>query len=296
MALVLMLPALFGQAERPAEGAWAAYALDVGQSSAIVIQTAHHALLFDTGLRSSATSDQGARTVAPFMRARGIKKLDVLVVSHEDIDHAGGARSVLASLPVEQSYSSFELLTYLQREARLLGQPHDLPPLPRAISSCQQGQSWQIDGVVFEFLWPPVRPGPSRPIKSQQRNSLGCVLRIQGRHHSILLTADIGVAQEAALLRSGLGTADVVMAGHHGSKGSSGIDFVSRVQARHVLAQAGLWNHYGHPSPVVQQRWEEAGARFWRTDRQGAIVVHSRADGLQVLSTRETDARYWQGR
>lgn len=296
MAWLLMLPALFWQAERPEEGGWAAHALDVGQSSAIVIQTARHALLFDTGLRSSATSDEGMRTVTPFMRARGIKKLDVLVVSHEDIDHAGGVRGVLASMPVEQSYSSFELSAYLEREARLLGQPHDLPSLPRAMSSCQQGHSWQIDGVIFEFLWPPAQPGPSRSVKRQQRNNLSCVLRIQGRHHSILLTGDIGVAQEAALLRAGLGAVDVTMAGHHGSKGSSGIGFVNRVQASHVLAQAGAWNHYGHPSPVVQQRWEEAGARFWRTDQQGAITVHSRASGLRVLSTREADARYWQGR
>jgi competence protein ComEC len=296
MAWLLMLPALFWRAERPAEGGWAAYALDVGQSSAIVIQTARHALLFDTGLRSSATSDEGLRTVSPFMRARGIKKLDLLVLSHEDIDHAGGARSVLASVPVEQSYSSFDLLTYLQREARLLGLSSSLPPLPRAMSSCQQGQRWQVDGVVFEFLWPPARPMAARSIKRQQRNNLGCVLRIQGRHHSILLTGDIGVAQEAALLSAGLGAVDVVMAGHHGSKGSSGIHFVNRVQASHVLAQAGAWNHYGHPSPVVQQRWEESGAQFWRTDRQGAITVHSRTDGLQVQSTRETEARYWQGR
>ncbi len=295
-AWLLMLPALFWRIERPAEGGWAAYALDVGQSSAIVIQTARHALLFDTGLRSSATSDEGLRTVAPFMRARGIRKLDVLVVSHEDIDHAGGVRSVLMSVPVEQSYSSFELSTYLQREARLLDSPFNLATLPRAMSSCHQGQRWQIDGVVFEFLWPPARPGSSRSKKAQQRNNLGCVLRIQGRHHSILLTGDIGVAQESALLNAGLGAVDVVMAGHHGSKSSSGIHFVNRVQASHVLAQAAAWNHYGHPSPVVQQRWEESGARFWRTDRHGAITVHSRVHGLQVLSTRETDARYWQGR
>ncbi|HEY9279085.1 MAG TPA: DNA internalization-related competence protein ComEC/Rec2, partial [Eoetvoesiella sp.] len=294
-AWLLMLPALFWRAERPAEGAWNAYALDVGQSGAIVIQTARHALLFDTGLRSSAYSDEGMRTVAPFMRSRGIKKLDVMVVSHEDIDHAGGARSVLASVPVEQSYSSFDLLRHLRREARLLGTPDSLPRLPLAMSGCEYGVSWQVDGVAFEFLWP-LKSHSSDSVKRSQRNGQACVLRIRGRHHSMLLTGDIGTAQEKVLLERGLGRVDVVMAAHHGSKSSSSLNFVRRVQAMHVLAQAGAWNRYGHPSPLVEQRWEEAGARFWRTDLHGGVAVQSRQSGLYVLSTRQSKQRYWQGR
>ncbi|GAB2905987.1 DNA internalization-related competence protein ComEC/Rec2 [Paralcaligenes ginsengisoli] len=292
-AWLLTLPALCWRPERPPQGSWDLFALDVGQSSAIVVQTARHALLFDTGLRTSAASDEGARTVWPFMQSAGIKKLDVMVISHADIDHAGGVRSVLESVPVGQSYSSFDLSAYLRREAGLLGKPQEMPRLPLAMSSCERGVAWSTDEVEFQFLWP---LKSSRPDPSARRNDQACVLLIRGRHHSLLLTSDIGHAQEASLLDRGLGRVDVVMAAHHGSRYSSSPGFVSRVQAGHVLAQAGLWNRYGHPSPEVQRRWQDAGARFWRTDLQGAILARSRSSGLQVDSTRQRYRRYWQGR
>src|SRR3546814_17355032 len=87
------------------------------------------------------------------MRSAGIDRVDVLVVSHADIDHAGGVRSMLAAAPVAQSYSSFDLHAYLRREARLLGKQGDLPPLPLALSACVAGISWTLDGVSFRFLW-----------------------------------------------------------------------------------------------------------------------------------------------
>ncbi|MEO6958890.1 MAG: DNA internalization-related competence protein ComEC/Rec2 [Burkholderiaceae bacterium] len=292
-AWLLMLPALFWRPERPLAGDWTMTALDVGQSSAVVIQTAHHSLLFDTGLRSSPTSDQGARTIGPFMRASGIKKLDVMVVSHADIDHAGGVRSTLATTPVEQSFSSFDLLSYLHRESRLLGESIDSARIPLAMSACKAGVAWQVDGVGFEFLWP---LDSTRFIKNNRRNDHACVLRVHGHHHSVLLTSDIGVLQEASLLDRGLGAADVVLAAHHGSKNSSGADFVARVQAAHVVAQVGAWNRYGHPNPLIEQRWERAGAVFWRTDRDGSVKFSSSLGGLQVEGARASSRRYWQGR
>lgn len=295
-AWAFMLPALFWRPEQPLAGDWTASVLDVGQSSAVVIQTARHALLFDAGLRTSAVSDEGARTLWPFMRAHGIGKLDVMVVSHADIDHAGGVRSVLASVPVGQSYSSFDLLSYLQREARLLGVPRELPPLPLAMSSCEKGVSWQTDGVIFEFLWPLKASNAGKSAGQKRHNDDACVLRIQGRRHSLLLTGDIGARQELSLLERGLQSHDVVLAAHHGSGNSSGPRFVRAVNAAHVLAQAGKWNRYGHPSPVVQARWEQAGATFWHTDVHGAIRAQSQSGVLSVGSTRQTSERYWQGR
>jgi competence protein ComEC len=300
MAWLLMAPALFWRPERPPDGAWDLYALDVGQSSAIVIRTARHALLFDTGLRGSASFDEGARTIRPFLRSHGIRKLDVLVVSHADIDHAGGARSLLNAMKVGQSYSSFDLESHLKREARLLGDADALPPLPLAMSPCEYGMRWEIDGVSFTFLWP-LAPdsfgsavmGPPRR-QRKQRNDYSCVLQVQGRYHSALLPGDIGMLQEATLLDRGLGPVDIVLAAHHGSKGSSTPSFVQTVQARHVIAQAGAWNRYGHPSPEVEQRWQNAGAAFWRTDKHGAIHAQSRLQGLAVQSTRQRARRYWQ--
>ncbi len=296
MAWLFMLPALLWSPVRPPEGGWNLYALDVGQASAIVIQTARHSLLFDTGLRSSATSDDGARTIWPFLRSKGIRKLDVLVVSHADIDHAGGLRSLLETVPVEQSYSSFGLADYLGREASLLGMPGQVPPMPLTMSACEYGVTWHIDGVSFEFLWPLKSPARRRAVQRKQRNDYGCVLRVHGQHHSVLLPGDIGTLQEASLLDRGLDYADVVLAAHHGSKNSSSEQFVSAVGASHVIAQAGLWNRYGHPSPLVEQRWQDHGAVFWRTDQHGAVTMQSRAEGLLAHGDRQFSPRYWQTR
>lgn len=295
-AWLFTLPALLWMPQRPPQGGWDLYALDVGQGSAIVVQTAGHALLFDTGLRSSAASDAGVRTIMPFLRSQGIRKLDVLVVSHADIDHAGGVRSLLQGLAVEQSYSSFDLAGYLEREAGLLGVPQQLPPVPLAMSPCGYGAGWQIDGVAFEFLWPLKPVQSNRPVSRKKRNDDACVLRIRGKFHSVLLPGDIGAAQEALLVDRGLEPLDLVLAAHHGSKNSSSPQFVSAVQASHVVAQAGLWNRYGHPSPQVEDRWKEAGVRFWRTDRHGAVTVKSRPARLSIHGEREFSRRYWQAR
>ncbi|MGB6104760.1 MAG: DNA internalization-related competence protein ComEC/Rec2, partial [Pusillimonas sp.] len=297
LAWLLVTPALCWWPGRPPKGGWDMHALDVGQGSAVVIRTAHHAVLFDTGLRSSASSDAGMRIIWPFLRSQGIARLGALIVSHADIDHAGGVRSILESLPVDQSYSPFDLRAYLKREARLLGMSGQLPPLPPVMSSCEYGMAWHVDGVSFEFLWPLQEQGAAGAasvLPSKARNEHACVLRIRGRHHSALLSADIGSRQEAVLVNRGLGAVDVVLAPHHGSKSSSSAAFVAETQAGHVVAQAGAWNRYGHPAPGVQARWRDGGAHFWRTDQHGAISLYSRPEGLRVRSERVNSRRYWQ--
>lgn len=286
----LVLPALMWRPDRPPEGAWDLIALDVGQGSAVVLLTAKHALLFDTGIRHGPDSDAAARSVVPYLRAKGVGRLDVLVLSHADLDHAGGMRSVLAARPVTQSYSSFDIVAYLKREAALLGMPLQLPPLPQATSRCRDGASWQVDGVQFDFVWPLASaPEVGSKSSSRIRNAQSCVLRIRGRYHYALLTGDIGQAQEIEIVERDVGPIDVLLAAHHGSRSSSSAELVAHAGPGHVIAQAGRWNRYGHPHPLVQRRWQRAGAQFWRTDLHGAITVQSRAAGLMVEPHRNAD-------
>lgn len=293
IAWLLMAPALFWTPKRPSEGEWTLHALDVGQGSAIVIQTMRHAFLFDTGLRSGPASDTGARVIAPFLRTQGVQRLDALVVSHADIDHAGGVRSVLEAVPVAQSYSAFGLQANLEREAALLAEA-SLPPMPLAQSGCQYGMRWNTDGVSFAFLWPLDDAPATRNRKRARRNDSGCVLHIQGRYHAALLPGDISARQEAALVERGLADVDIVLAAHHGSKTSSAPSFVDSMRAQHVIVQAGRWNRYGHPSPLIEQRWRDSGATVWRTDLDGAVQVTSNAVALKVKATRQSSPRYWQ--
>lgn len=292
MGWAFMLPALVWTPARPAAGDWELYALDVGQGSALVLRTAGQVMVYDTGVRYSPDADATQRTVLPFLRALGVRKVDVLVVSHGDLDHVGGVRSLLEAMPVEQVYASFDLEAWLRREARMLGE-REIPPLPRAASPCVYGASWRTGGVGFAFLWPLGEKSVDLKAGTRERNRNGCVLRIKGLHHSILLPGDIGVDEEKALVERGLGPIDIVLAAHHGSRYSSDLRFISAVQAEHAIAQAGRWNRYGHPAPVTRRRWQTHGASFWDTGRHGAIRVRSRDGVLSVEAERIRRPRVW---
>lgn len=310
---VCMLPLLCWRPDKPEPGYWRMSALDVGQGSAILVETASQTLLFDAGPRHYGGSDAGERVLAPFLQARGITALDVLVLSHADQDHVGGARAVLAAVPVRLSYASFDVAAFVRRDASVWpatgpgqrpvqeavqkaawGQALSGGPatLPARMLRCRRDDTWEADGVRFTFLHP-AKGGGRAPA---DKNADSCVLRVQGVRHSLLLTGDIGVAQERELVARGVPNTDVVLAPHHGSASSSGRDWVLAVQATHAIAQAGHLNRFRHPSAAVQRRWLRAGATFWRSDRDGAVMAESRAEGLKVWSQREAGRRYWHGR
>ena len=295
-ACLLVVPAL---ALRPAglkAGEWELTALDVGQGSAVVLRTRRHALLFDAGNRYGPASDEGQRAILPYLRAAGISRLDGLILSHADMDHVGGALSVVQGMAVSQAFSSFDLDAYLDKEANLLGLPKAAVPRPGASSPCGQGVGWELDGVRFRFVWPVSGPGQAyaQTGKENDKNALSCVLEVRGAYHSALLLGDAGVAQEKEILAAGLGLQDVVVIGHHGSRTSSGTDLVAGVQALLAVSQNGWWNRFGHPHAEVQRRWQRAGAIFLRTDASGAVTVRSTPQILYYHSERDGSARYWQ--
>lgn len=293
---LLIVPALCSVPGRPGHGEWDAYALDVGQAGAIVIRTRNHTVLFDSGVRHHVHADSGDSVILPFLRTLGVQKLDGLVLSHADIDHVGGLRTVLDAMRVTQSHASFSVGEWLKREARSLGVPGVVPLLPRSEADCHAGQSWQLDGVEFEMLWPPKGTRSAADAASRERNDNSCVLSIVGVRHSLLLTGDINSAQEHELVKRGLNAYDAVMAPHHGSRGSSSAEFIHATRAAHVIIQAGAWSRYGHPHPQTLDRWTKELTEIWRTDQHGAITLRSRADAFIIYGERQMHKRYWQGR
>jgi competence protein ComEC len=314
----LLLPALSWQPKQMTHGGWWLSALDVGQGGAILLQTRHHALLFDTGPKLGA-SDAGKRVVIPVMRALGVRKLDALVVSHSDIDHAGGLHGLLNEVSVKQVFSSFNLeswLSKIKQNASTVASRFQL----NAMSSCVAGYVWEWDGVRFSFLHPQDEisdtfnnPSKTKQKKKVRTNTQSCVLHIHGNHHSALLTGDIGIKQEGEIMQrfnTSLATttdltlknnasrsfADVVLVGHHGSVTSSSESFIRFSGASHAIAQAGYLNRFSHPAQEVQQRWLSARARFWRTDIHGAVTVQSSLEGLKVQSESISRKRYWHER
>ncbi len=279
LGLLAFLPLLTAVPVRPAAGTAELAVLDVGQGLAIHVQTATHDLLFDAGPAFSADADSGNRIITPYLRARGVRGLDMLVISHADKDHEGGAASVLAALPVAVLKSS------LPFEHALSAQP--VPQQP-----CVDGDSWTWDGVRFDMLH------PGAEALSRKTNDASCVLRVTAGGKAMLLTSDIEAVSEAALLKRHPAdlAAAVMTAPHHGSRTSSTPAFIAAVAARDVIFPVGYRNRFGHPKEDVVARYVEAGARLHRTDADGAVRVGLGAAGTSFRHEREERRRYWHAR
>lgn len=275
LALPLVLPLLWPAVPVPPDGQFSLVAADVGQGSAVLVRTRGSALLYDTGAQYSRENDAGQRVLLPLLRALGVRRLDTLVLSHRDIDHVGGAGSLMAGLPVDLVRSSLE-----PGHPLLAGRAH----VP-----CRAGQTWWHDGVRFDLLHPTeadaLRPG-ARP------NHLSCVLRVvDARGRSVLLAGDIEAAQEGSLVqRLGDGLrSQVLLVPHHGSRTSSTASWLAAVQPEVAVVQAGYRNRFGHPAAEVLDRHAGQGIAVVRTDQCGAWLWH---DGAQTC-TRAVQRRYW---
>ena len=271
--LPLLLPALFWTAPRPAPGSFELLAADVGQGNAVLVRTAHHSLLYDAGPRYSPESDAGHRVLVPLLAQAG-EKLDVLMLSHRDSDHTGGAAAVLAMQPQARLWSSLEPEHPLLRT--------------RPVQRCEAGQRWVWDGVQFEVLHPLAEDFE----RSRKSNALSCVLRIQTATVSAILAGDIEAAQERELLARGVSAVDFWLVPHHGSKTSSTPELLQDLKPAVALAQAGYRNRFGHPAPAVVARYREAGIAWFDTSQCGAATW--RSDAPRALRCeRAENPRYW---
>ncbi len=269
--LLLWLPAMTWSPPTPALGDFDARVVDVGQGLAVLVRTAHHTLLYDTGRAYYRGGDAGRSIVVPVLRHQGIARLDKLVVSHNDSDHAGGAASILAAIPADEVSTGVGVI---------------FPGVPT--STCRGGETWRWDAVRFEWLH------PLDSVVDAKDNNRSCVLRVSGEYGSLLLTGDIERAVEARLSAAGrLLPTDVVVAPHHGSKSSSSKAFVDAVSAQHVIFTAGFNNGYGHPAREVEARWAASGAHVWNTAHDGSIDVRFDSHGAHIASWASAHRRYW---
>lgn len=278
---VSWIPLLTALPARPPDGQFWATAFDVGQGMAVLIETRGHRLLYDTGPQYSPGSDGGNRVILPYLKARGVERLDGVIVTHSDIDHAGGALTVLDGLATGWLVSS-------------LRADHPIVLAAPRHRRCEAGQNWEWDGVRFEMLHPTADSYAQPGLKP---NARGCTLKVSAGGKSMLLAADIEAAQEAQLLeraRSQL-RADVLLVPHHGSGTSSTPRFLLAVQPELAVFQVGYRNRYHHPKPAVYQRYGEMGIRRLRTDESGAITLRF-GPSLEVEEYRREHARYWYGR
>jgi competence protein ComEC len=274
-ALPLVIPLLWPAVPRPADGAFELVVADVGQGTAVLVRTREHLLVYDAGPQYARESDAGQRVLVPLLRARGESRIDLLLLSHRDTDHVGGAASLYRALPVVQTTSSLEAAHPL-----LAGRSH---------RRCEDGQHWTWDGVRFEVL----HPTPAEHAAARKPNAVSCVLKAtDGQGRSVLLTGDIEAQQEAALLARHGGEAlrsTWLIVPHHGSRTSSSQAFVEAVRPRIALVQAGYRSRFGHPAAEVVERYASRDIALVRSDHCGAWLWQ---DGAAAC-TRGVRRRYW---
>ncbi len=243
---------------------------DVGQGLAVLLQTQHHTLLYDTGPSYYGGGDAATSAILPFLKRQTEANIDVMVVSHQDADHSGGVPTLLKQLPVTHLITSTSQSLFVKkiynniifRRAVIFD-----PQQTLHLDQCIQGQQWRWDGVDFRFL------SPEAGATDKKGNNLSCVLVVTVAGHRLLLTGDIDARVEAQLLLSARAyfPDDVLLVPHHGSITSSSPAFVAAVKPKTVVFSTGYLNRYHFPEKSVQTRYKIQRGLEYNTAYSGAI-------------------------
>lgn len=272
LCLAVALPLAASPGTGPARDELDVDVLDVGQGLAVVLRTQRHVLVYDTGPAFRSGRSAGELAVVPFLYQQGVRRIDLLVVSHADSDHSGGVAAVAAAIPVAS-----------------LRHGGARPGIDVPGTRCLRGEAWNWDGVRFEFLHP-------APGESWTSNDGSCVLRVATSRRAILLTGDIERSVETHLHALGrLPPADVVIVPHHGSRSSSTSELTRALGASYAVVSAGHANRWGFPHEAVVQRWCASGADVIGTADWGGVSLRLAATEtvLRPSGHRATHRRYW---
>ncbi len=244
-APLLLLPWLWPDVPEPGPGGFHLTVFEVGQGQAVAVRTHEHMVLYDLGPQWPG-GNAGRNLLSPWLEKQRAP-VELAFASHGDDDHAGGWPGVRQHLPEGSLYS---------------GEAHRVD----GARPCRRGQSWRLDDVTFEVLW------PAPEIDIRKSNNRSCVVRIRGRHGTALLTGDILKPVEYWLAEQGGLDSDIVQVPHHGSHSSSSYTFLRAVDAEQAFVSAGHGNAFGHPAESVQRRYRQLDTAVYNNARTGMIV------------------------
>ena len=251
--------------------------LDVGQGDAILVETRTGArMLIDGGPDPDRTMIALDERIPPWDR-----RLDVVVLTHPHEDHVAGLARVLERYTVGRVYEPGMRGPgpgWAAWDARL----HDGPP--RGILAT--GARIRLGEVSLSVIWPDPGTVPLKPPDTGTSiNNVSIVFLGEANGRRFLLMGDVEQGIDPTLLARGLPTVDFLKVAHHGSKTATTQAFLDVVRPRVAVASAGTGNPYGHPAPPTLERLRAAGARVYRTDRDGSVSVELREDGIRVTTT-----------
>ncbi len=269
IGIFLLAPLFFPPGPPTTHGSLLIEALDTGQGMAVLLSTEHHTLLYDSGPGDGQEHNLVDTVIRPALAGLGRRAPERIIISHGDLDHAGGLETLMKRYPLARLFASL--------------------PTPSAdIRACAAGLGWSHDGFEFEVL----HPTTALPYLG---NDSSCVLSVTGAATSVLFTGDISSAIENRLQGNALAPHTVLFVPHHGSKTSSSTEFINRVNPEASIATASLGNRFGFPRDEVRQRYIKAGSKFWSTGECGAVKVLLTADGkIKAESARRKRNRIWR--
>jgi competence protein ComEC len=268
LAVFLFLPIVKAQLPvQVGQGELRMTLLDVGQGLSVVLMGANHTVVYDAGASYGDRFNVGEQIVTPFLRRMGVRRIDRLILSHNDNDHVGGAQAIRHNFLVSKV---------------MRGEPVDASDLP-----CDVANEWRLDGVRYSVL----KRTAGKPFKN--KNDRSCVLLVETKHYSMLLPGDIGSGAEERLMISRDMGIDLLVSPHHGSATSSGPGFLNHVEPQLVLISAGYRNKFGHPHNDVMNRYRARDIISFNTAETGAITV-STGTVPHVSYSRAEPAGIWR--
>ncbi len=261
--------------------------LDVGQGDAIVIELPYRRAVYviDTGgqkafqkedwMKRKKNFDTGADIVVPFLKARGINRIEKLFLTHGDYDHIGGTKGLIKHMDVDRVvYGEVDQIN--DGERQLL---QEVASSSIRISTINQPLQWTEGKSYFRLI-------PSEGYRTE-KNNRSMVLQMSIYGQTFLFTGDIEKDRELELIGAYPGLkADFLKAAHHGSDTSSSSEFLDQVEPKVVFISAGEQNRYGHPSSEVVERYVQRGVDVYETAEFGGVMVVIKPDGIKIKTTR----------
>jgi competence protein ComEC len=254
--------------------------LDVGQGDAAVVELpGSQVMVIDGGGFASEEFDAGAAIVAPFLWSRKIGRVDIVVMSHPQLDHYGGLTFVVEHFAPREFWFNGEHAS-IERFVRLRSTLERKGVLFRTL--CRDMAPMPVAGVSVRIMHPPCQQ------TGLDTNNASLVLRLSHGTIDLLFTGDLEAGGEQVLLSHGGEVAsEIVKAPHHGSRTSSTAAFIDAVEPHLVVASLGYFNRFGFPAEEVVRRYERRQARFLRTDQDGAVTVVSNGRTYRVAVAHE---------
>ena len=249
--------------------------IDVGQGDSALVMAGGKTALIDGGV-----AEEGLDTLPRVLDHYNISKVDYAIMSHWDLDHVAGLLSLYSQGRVERLYSPYTLFDEQVAEVleeALGSSPGECEAFVRDnVREISAGDSFVLsDSCRLNVIY------PAGAMSGENEDS--AVIELDSCGTKILFTGDIGLETESALTASGvLSDIDILKVAHHGSRFSTGQDFLSAVKPENAVISVAARNPYGHPAPAVLARLDDAGCRVFKTSAGGAVIVDIGFSGYKV--------------